>query len=146
MILVDSNLLLYAHDTLSEFHSTARQWWDAQLSGTKPVCLSWPVVSAFMRIATSTRLHRRPMTSQEAIERIQSWFDQPCVRVVTATERHWNIFRDLLRESNAISNLVYDAHLAALAVEHNCELHSSDQDFSRFRGLKWKNPLRKEPN
>lgn len=141
MILVDCNLLLYAHDTLSEFHSAARQWWDAQLSGSEPVCLSWPTLSGFIRIATSARVHRRPMTLQETTERIQSWLDQPCVRVVTPTDRHWEIFRGLLRESNAVSNLVYDAHLAALAVEHNCELHSSDQDFSRFRGLKWKNPL-----
>jgi len=142
VILVDSNLLLYAHDTFSEFHSPARLWWDAQLSGSEHVCLSWPVLSGFVRIATNARVHRRPMTVQEATDRIQSWLDQPCVRIVAPTERHWEIFRGLLRESNAVGNLVYDAHLAALAVEHNCELHSSDQDFSRFRGLKWKNPLR----
>ena len=142
MILVDSNLLLYAHDTSSEFHSPARLWWDAQLSGAEPVCLSWPVLSGFIRIATNARVHRRPMSAQEATDRIQSWLDQPCVRVVVPTEQHWEIFRGLLRESNAVGNLVYDAHLAALAVEHNCELYSSDQDFSRFRGLKWKNPLR----
>jgi uncharacterized protein len=142
MILVDSNLLLYAHDSLSEFHAGARQWWDAQLSGTDPVCLSWPVVTAFIRIGTNARLQRRPMTLQEAIDRIESWLSQPCVRVVSPTEHHWDILRGVLRESNAIGNLVYDAHLAALALEHNCELNSSDQDFSRFRGLKWRNPLR----
>jgi uncharacterized protein len=142
VILVDSNLLFYAHDALSDFHDKARGWWDAQLSGTEPVCLCWPVLGAFIRIGTNARLHPRPMTLQEAVDRIRSWLEQPCVRVITATDRHWDIFRRLLLESNAAGNLVSDAHLAALAVEHNCELHSSDDDFSRFRGLKWTNPLR----
>ncbi len=141
MILVDANLLLYAEDSLSEHHEVARTWWDAQLSGSVPVGLCWPVLSAFIRIGTNARLHQRPLTLKEATERVQSWFNQGCVRVVQPTDQHWTLFQQMLRSGSAVGNLVSDAHLAALAVEHNCVLYSTDADFSRFRGLKWKNPI-----
>jgi len=141
VILVDANLLLYAEDSLSEHHETARNWWDTQLSGSEAVALCWPVVTAFIRIGTNARLHKRPLTLKEAIERVQSWIDQPCVRIIQASEQHWELFQKMLRVGNATANLVSDARLAALAVEHNCMLHSTDTDFARFRGLKWKNPI-----
>ena len=141
MILVDANLLLYAEDSLSEHHETARNWWDTQLSGSDAVALCWPVLTAFIRIGTNARLHKRPLTLKEAIERVQSWIDQPCVRIIQASEQHWELFQKMLRVGNATANLVSDARLAALAVEHNCVLHSTDTDFARFRGLKWKNPI-----
>jgi predicted nucleic acid-binding protein len=77
VILVDANLLLYAEDSLSEHHEAARDWWDAQLSESSPVCLCWPVLVAFIRIGTNARLHQRPLTLKEGCERIQSWFAQP---------------------------------------------------------------------
>ena len=141
MILIDANLLLYAEDSLSEFHEEARSWWDEQLSGSNPVALCWPALTAFIRIGTNARLHRRPLTLKEAIERVQSWLEQPCVRLIQTTEQHWPLFQQMLRAGNASANLVSDAHLAALAVEHNCVLYSTDTDFARFRGLKWKNPI-----
>lgn len=141
MILVDANILLYAEDSLSEHHEASRIWWDHQLSGSDPVGLCWPVLNAFIRVGTNARLHQRPLTLDEATQRVQSWFDQACVRLVQPTEQHWTIFQQMLRSGNAVGNLVSDAHLAALAVEHNCVLHSTDADFSRFRGLKWKNPV-----
>ena len=141
MILVDVNLLIYAEDSLSEYHTAARTWWDSQLSGAEPVCLCWPVVKAFIRIGTNPRASRQPLTIKEAIERVQSWLDQPWVKIIQPTENHWTIFQQMLRAGNATANLVSDAHLAALAVEHNCILNSTDSDFARFRGLKWKNPI-----
>ena len=141
MILVDANLLLYAEDTLSEFHDSARAWWERQLSGAEPVYLCWPVLMAYLRIGTNPRAFRRPLTVVEAIERIQSWFEQPCVRLIHPAEHHWIIFQRMLREGKAVDNLVTDAHLAALAVEHNCTLQSTDVGFARFKGLKWKNPI-----
>ena len=141
MILVDANLLLYAEDSLSEHHETVRDWWDEQLSGAVPVCLCWPVLKAFIRIGTNPRLHQRPLTLREACDRVQTWFAQPCVRLIHPTDQHWSLFQKLLKEGNAVGNLVSDAHLAALAVEHNCVLHSSDRDFARFPSLKWENPI-----
>lgn len=141
MILVDANILLYAEDSLSEHHEAARTWWDKQLSGTAPVCLCWSVLAAFIRIGTNARLQRRPLTVKESIDRVQSWLDQPCVRIIQPTEGHWEILRRILRDANATANLVSDAHLAALGIEHNCQLQSTDGDFARFPGLNWTNPV-----
>jgi uncharacterized protein len=142
VILVDANLLLYAEDTLSAHHDPARRWWDAQLSGDEPVCICWPVVKAYVRIGTNPRLLRRPLTIKEACERVESWLQQPCVRVIAPTDQHWLFFQTMLQQGNATANLVSDAHLAALALEHNCVLNSTDRDFSRFPGLKWENPIK----
>jgi uncharacterized protein len=141
VILVDANILLYAEDSLSAHHEKARVWWDAQLSGSSPVCLCWPVLTAFIRIATNVRLHRRPLTLKEAVDRVQSWIDQPCVRMIHPAEQHWDIFQRILHDGNATANLVSDAHLAAMAIEHNCVLYSADADFSRFPRLNWRNPV-----
>jgi len=141
VILVDANILLYAEDRRSARHVTAREWWDAQLSGTSPVCLCWTVLGAFIRIGTNPRVFEHPLSLDQALSRIQSWLDQPCARLVQPTDRHWTVFQKLLREGQAVANLVTDAHLAALAVEHGCELISTDSDFSRFPGVRWRNPL-----
>lgn len=141
MILVDANILLYAEDSLHNRHERARTWWDAQLSGTGIVCLCWTVLTAFIRIGTNPRVFEQPLSLEQAIPRVQSWLDQPCTRIVRPTERHWTIFQRLLTDGQAVANLVIDAHLAALAIEHGCVLASTDSDFARFSRLKWKNPL-----
>ena len=141
MILVDANILLYAEDQTSPRHAVACAWWDMQLSQSSPVCLSWTVLNAFIRIGTNPRVFEHPLSLEQAIARVQSWLDQPCTRIVGPTERHWTVFRKMLQDGQAAANLVTDAHLAALAVEHGCELISTDSDFSRFRGLRWRNPL-----
>ena len=142
MILVDANVLLYAEDQQSPHHVMVREWWDAQLSGASPVCLCWTVLGAFIRIGTNPRVFEHPLSLDQALSRVQSWLDQPCTRIIHPTERHWIVFQKMLIEGQAIANLVTDAHLAALASEHGCELISTDTDFSRFPGIKWKNPLK----
>ncbi|MDY6954221.1 MAG: type II toxin-antitoxin system VapC family toxin [Thermodesulfobacteriota bacterium] len=141
MILVDANILLYAEDALHPCHEQARLWWDGQLSGTGVVCLCWTVLSAFIRIGTNPRVFENPLSLEQSLDRVQSWLEQPCTRVVRPTERHWTVFRQMLLGGQAIANLVPDAHLAALAVEHGCQLVSADSDFARFPKLKWHNPL-----
>ena len=141
MILVDANLLLYAEDQLNPQHARAHAWWDAQLSGNSPVCLCWTVLSAFIRIGTNPRVFECPLSLEQAVARIQSWMDQPCTRLISPTQRHWVVLQKMLKEGQAVANLVTDAHLAALAVEHGCELFSTDADFARFPGIRWRNPL-----
>jgi uncharacterized protein len=141
MILMDVNLLIYAEDDQCDQHTAARTWWDERLSGIETVGLAWTVIQAFIRVSTNPRASRNPLKLNEAVARIQSWLDQPCVRILQPTEQHWTIFQQMLRAGNATANLVSDAHLAALAVEHNCVLQSTDRDFARFRGLKWENPI-----
>ena len=142
MILVDANILLYAEDRFSPHHAKALAWWDARLSGAAPVCLCWEVLNAFIRIGTNPRVFEHPLSIDQAVTRVQSWMGQPCVRVIHPTERHWTVFQRMLLDGQAAANLVTDAHLAALSVEHGCELMSTDSDFSRFPGIRWKNPLR----
>lgn len=143
MILIDANLLLYAENKAAPEHSAAKEWWDRQLSETQSIALCWPVLSAFLRIATSTRAFARPLTIDQASDCVESWINRPNVRLIGPTASHWTIFRELLDKGQAGGNLVSDAHLAALAIEHGCELQSTDADFSRFPKLKWRNPLRK---
>jgi uncharacterized protein len=141
VILVDVNLLLHAENAASPDHPAAVTWWDAQLSADDPVCLSWPVISGFLRLVTNHRVLQRPLTADTAVKIIERWLDVPCVRIVTPTDRHWETFREMLSTSRATANLVPDAHLAALAIEHGCTLCSTDTDFGRFPRLKWKNPI-----
>ncbi len=141
MILVDANILLYAEDSLNPRHDQARVWWDTQLSGTGIVCLCWTVLCAFIRLGTNPRVFQNPLSLEQAVGRVQRWLDQPCTRVIRPTERHWTVFQQVLTNGQAAANLVTDAHLAALAIEHGCELASTDSDFARFAKLKWKNPL-----
>lgn len=141
MILVDANLLLYAEDSSSLHHAKARQWWDGQLAGDA-VYLCWPVILAYIRIATSARVFESPLTAEEASQRVQSWFDQPCIRIAEPTSKHWETLQEMMHGAQARANLVMDAHLAALAKEHGLTLCSTDHDFARFPGLKWKNPLK----
>ncbi|MCJ7472912.1 MAG: type II toxin-antitoxin system VapC family toxin [Actinobacteria bacterium] len=141
MILVDANILLYAEDSLHPRHQETRIWWDNQLSGTGVVCLCWTVISAFIRIGTNPRVFEYPLSLEQSLARVQSWLVQPCMRIIRPTEQHWTVFKQVLTDGQATANLVSDAHLAALAIEHGCELVSTDSDFARFPKLKWKNPL-----
>jgi hypothetical protein len=141
LILVDANILLYAEDSLHPLNQQARRWWDGRLSSSNPVCLCWTVLSVFIRIATNPRVFDQPLSLEQAITRVQSWLDQPCTKVIRPTERHWVTFQQMLTDGQAVANLVTDAHLAALAIEHGCELFSTDSDFARFPKLKWSNPL-----
>ncbi|HZX10482.1 MAG TPA: type II toxin-antitoxin system VapC family toxin [Acidobacteriota bacterium] len=142
MIVVDTNILIYAEDKLNPLHEEARQWWDTQLSGESPICLCWSILTSFIRISTNRHIFKKPLTMNQAIMRVQSWFDQPCVRLINPTESHWHIFQFMLLEGQATANLVVDAHLAALAIEHGCIIYSTDSDFRRFPKLKWRNPLK----
>jgi toxin-antitoxin system PIN domain toxin len=142
MILVDANIPVYAEDQTSPHNAAARRWWDAALSGDQgSVGLCWPMLLAFIRLTTHSRVFKQPLTMEQAIGRVASWLEQPSTRVIGTTEAHWQILQSLLVKAKALGNLVTDAHLAALAIEHGCELYSTDADFSRFPGLRWRNPL-----
>ncbi len=103
--------------------------------------MAWVVLLGFLRVATSARVFPRPLTPEQAVGVVDGWLAQPVVRLVAAGEEHWPILKDLLSETGTAGNLVTDAHLAALAIEHGCELCSTDGDFARFARLRWVNPL-----
>lgn len=141
MILIDTNLLVYAADSTSRHYEIAGNWLDEQLAGTARVGLAWGTMLGFLRIVTNPRIFREPMSMTAAWDRLDAWLDAPCVWVPTPTPRHASILRDLL-VPGASANLVPDAHLAALAIEHGLTLCSTDRDFGGFPKLKWLNPLR----
>jgi toxin-antitoxin system PIN domain toxin len=142
MILVDANVLLCAYDAASPRHEAAKAWWEERLSGPDPVRLSWGTIVAFLRIGTHHRVFEQPLVMEEACDHVASWLARPMVGVLEPGPRHWDILRRLLLSAQAAGNLVTDAHLAALAIEHGAELRSTDMDFARFEGLSWQDPLK----
>jgi len=141
MKLVDLNLLIYAVNRDAPHHDAARRWWESCLSGEEPIALAWVVILGFLRITTNERIMPKPLSSEEAIESVDSWLKQLNMRVLSPTERHWDIFRQIIAPLGSAGNLTTDAHLAALAIEHGATLYSTDIDFSRFQMLQWTNPL-----
>jgi len=140
--IVDVNLLLYALDETSPRHTAARRWVENTMSGRETVGLSWTVLLAFLRLSTRSAVFAAPLTSDEALDVIDGWLALPSVVVVQPGRRHADLLRELLSLVGTAGNLVPDAHLAALAVEHGAELCSCDADFSRFPGVRWVDPLR----
>lgn len=141
MILVDANLLIYAVNQDAPLNRKAQPWLESVLSGKETVGLPWTVLLAFLRLTTRPGLFRRPLPVNTAFDLVASWLDQPSATIVHPGPRHLVVLRELLRPLGTGGNLPSDAHLAALAIEHGAELCSSDNDFARFPGLKWRNPL-----
>lgn len=141
MILPDVNLLVYAYNADAPLHAKARAWWEAILNEVQPVAIPWVVSCGFIRLMTHPRVLPRPLAPGKSIAHVRSWLERPFVQIVEPGNRHLDILESLLREVGVGGNLVTDATLAALAIEHQCELHSNDTDFGRFSGLRWRNPL-----
>jgi len=141
MILVDVNLLLYAHNSLAEEHSRAKVWLEQVLSGEEPVALCWPVILAFIRISTSPRIFTRALSRSEAATVVSEWLERPQTVIVGPDERHWEIFQRLASDGKVSGPLFSDCHLAALAVEHGAVIYTTDRDFARFPNLDFRNPL-----
>jgi len=141
VILVDADLLVYATTTGFSRHETARAWLDERLNGTAPVGLPWPSLLGFIRLVANPRVFERPRPIPDAWRQVQEWLDRPPAWIPQATERHREILGRLIETSAQRPNLVADAHLAALAIEHGLILCSTDGDFARFPGLRWENPL-----
>jgi uncharacterized protein len=139
--LVDLNILLYAANADSTQHRAARTWLEATISAGEAVALPWVVLLGFLRLATSRQVFANPMTVADALEVIDGWLGRPNVVSLSPGKDHWRILRLLVAQSGSAGNLTTDAHLAALAIEHGCQLCSTDADFARFPQFDWVNPL-----
>ena len=144
MILPDLNLIIHAYNRGSVHQLPAREWWEATLSGPRPVGLCWAVMLGFIRLSTKRGIFREPLAVSTACGEVRAWLAQPQVVILEPGRRHASIVFDHLERLGAAGNLTTDAHLAALAIEHQCELFSTDADFTRFPGLDWTNPLATE--
>lgn len=142
MILVDANLLVYAHVESLPRHAAALAWLDEQLNRPAQVGLPWPSLLGFVRLVANPRIFERPKSVAEAWQQVEEWLDCENVWIPQPTPRHPGILRRLLNAHAPKADLVPDAHLAALALEHGLTLYSTDGDFGRFPGLNWVDPLR----
>jgi uncharacterized protein len=140
-MLLDANLLLYAVDSRSPFHDVAAGWLTDTLNGRRRVGLPWQTIGAFVRIITHPRVTAEPLSSERAWAYVGAWLDADPVWIPPATDRTARVLLQLTSEMGITGNLVPDAQLAALAIEHGLEVLSADTDFGRFPSVRWRNPL-----
>ncbi|MEX2145501.1 MAG: type II toxin-antitoxin system VapC family toxin [Candidatus Rokuibacteriota bacterium] len=141
MILTDVNVLVYAYRADAPQHQAYREWLEGAVNGDEAYGLSDLVLSSFLRIVTHPRVFASPSPIEHALQFANVLRDRPdCVRVAPGP-RHWSIFIRLCREASVRGNLVPDAYLAALAIESGSEWITTDRDYSRFPGLRWRHPL-----
>ncbi|MEW5850610.1 MAG: type II toxin-antitoxin system VapC family toxin [Myxococcota bacterium] len=142
MLLLDVNILVYAFRGDAPGHAPMREWLMRALSSDEPVGLCDPVVSGFIRVTTHPAIFSPPTPVEEAFRFLHAVRARPNHVHVTPGERHLEIFQRLCVEAPAKGNLVPDAWNAALAMESGCTLVTTDADYSRFKGLRWRHPLR----
>ena len=141
MIIPDFNLLVYAHNDGSPYHDPARHWWEGLIKGEERVGIPWVVSVGFVRLMTHPRVLVSPATPVQAVDYVREWFQFPHVMSINPGPDHLTHFRRNLLAVGVGANLTTDSHLAAVAMEYQAEIHSNDMDFSRFPGLRWRNPL-----
>ena len=141
MQLVDVNVLVYAHRKDATDHDRYRGWLTDWLDSDTAFGISDLVLSGFIRVVTHPRVFNRPTPTQLALEFASSIRSRPNCVPIAPGPRHWDIFVRLCTEAAIKGNLVPDAYLAALAIESGSEWISTDRDYSRFPGLKWRHPL-----
>ena len=136
----DANVLVYAVDTGSHHHETARTFLERALSGTETIGFAWIVLVAFLRLTTNTRLFTAALPLGTSVEVVRGWLAQPPAVIIEPSDRHLDTMKELLNPLGSAGNLVNDAHLAALASHHGGTVITFDSDFGRFAGLSWREP------
>lgn len=141
MILPDVNLLIYAYNSDAPHHAAAKAWLEDLMSSDEPVGLPWVTALGFIRLMTHRAVLVTPLAAERAIAHVRSWHMRRNVSVIEPGPRHLELLHRMLQALGTAGRLTTDAHVAALAIEHQCELCSNDADFARFPGLRWCNPL-----
>jgi toxin-antitoxin system PIN domain toxin len=141
MILCDVNVLILAARLDMQDHLRYQTWLNQAVNSDEAYGVSDIVMSGFLRIVTNPRAFREPTPLDEAIDFVHRLREPANCVVIHPGPRHWGIFLDLCRRVNARGNLVPDAYLAALAIESACEWITTDRDYARFPGLRWRHPL-----
>jgi uncharacterized protein len=141
VILIDANILVYAYNSSAVQHARAAEWLADALAGTEPIGFSWSVIHAYVRLITNRRILSDPFTMKEAVAVVDESLAQPVAIVLNPGHHYWPAFRDVLLTSPVTGDTVNDAHIAALALEHDATICTADRDFDRFRGVRVINPL-----
>lgn len=135
MVLVDANVLIYAVNESAPQHASAKRWLEEALNGDEPVAFAWIALLAFIRITTIGAISPNPLSPDEASGIVADWLAAPAATIAAPTSRHFEILSGLIVEAGTAGNLVTDAHLASLAIEHRARICTYDRDFSRFAGV-----------
>ena len=141
MIIPDLNLLLYAYSTEDPGHIAARDWWISLLSGEETIGIPLAISVGFIRLATNPSIVSPPMRSDQAVALVKEWFRSPRTIHLDSGVNHFDHLKQCLNAAGRAGRLVTDAHIAALALDHDAEIHSADQDFGLFPNVRWRNPL-----
>jgi toxin-antitoxin system PIN domain toxin len=141
MVISDVNVLIYAFRRGSTYHDECRGWLQGVIEGDEAFGVSELVMSAVVRIVTGTRHFGPPESLDDAFAFVNTVMNDDKAIRLSPGLRHWEIFERICRESLIRGNRTSDAYLAALAIEHGCELITTDGDFSRFKGLRWRRPF-----
>ena len=142
MTAVDTNVLVYAEITSSPHHETARAVLRALAEGRAPWAIPWPCVYEFLRVVTHPRVYHPPVPAARALADLQAILSSPSLVLLSETSRHADMCLTVVHASGASGNLMHDAHIAALCLEHGVsELVTGDRDFGRFSGLTVVNPF-----
>ena len=142
MTIVDANVLLYAYNADAPQQPVAARWLTEAMDSGEILALPWVTIWAFLRISTNSRIWPNPLSARQAFEIVAGWLEQPGVVLLQPGPRHSDLLRQIVSEFEAGGALLTDAVLAALAIENGATVASSDQDFRRFAGVKWVNPVR----
>ncbi|MCY3655241.1 MAG: type II toxin-antitoxin system VapC family toxin [Chloroflexi bacterium] len=142
MIIPDANLLIYAYNDQDPLQVAAQSWWESLLQGHEPVGLPWIVSTAFVRVLSDRRILPVPATPEQAVDFVREWFEASSVVPIEPGPNHLTYLRRNLVVAGVGGNLVPDAHIAALAMEYQAEVHSHDSDFGRFPDVRWHDPIR----
>ncbi len=140
MKVVDANVLLYAVNTDAPHHESSRRWLDRALSGEDRVGLAWVALLAFLRLSTNVSIFPQPLTTPDATAQVSAWLAAPGAVAIHPSARHADVLAGLLAAAGSGGNLVNDAHLASLALEHRGEVVTYDTDFGRFGSVTWRRP------
>jgi uncharacterized protein len=141
MMLVDINVMIYAHRADAGRHEEYREWMQGLVDGPEPYAVTDSAVAGLVRIVTNPRIYQRPATIEEALAYAGQVRNQPHAQVISPGPRFWGLFTGLCHDAKARGDLVPDAYLAALAIEYGCEVVTVDKDFRKFPGVRWRHPL-----
>jgi len=136
VIIVDANIVIYAHYTASPNFQRCKAWLESALNGSEQIGFPWQTILAFVRIITNTRVFERAMSNAEASEAVDAWLACPTALIVEPGQQFWTILKEQMAAAQVTGVLVSDAALASLAIERGARLCTLDRDFARFRGLK----------
>ena len=139
---IDTNILIHAEVESSHRHGLALKILQELAEGTRPWAIPWPCVYEFLRVVTHPRVFHPPVPLELALEDLQRVLASPSLFLLAETARHASVLEQTIHQAGATGNLIHDAHIVALCLEHGVsELITGDRDFSRFEGLRTVNPF-----